>query len=143
MTVQCLTLTEASRYCLDENGSKFQLQFYWSKVYENLIHSYPYVDDPLFGRVYRRTRNISNHDIFHVNRIYKQVIIYVTNTSMKDPFAGHKDITVPPLIPLYSTGAQMTHQFLRLVQTCYENYFVLAYCLLNFLMISTARKATY
>uniref|UniRef100_A0A915PPL4 ShKT domain-containing protein n=1 Tax=Setaria digitata TaxID=48799 RepID=A0A915PPL4_9BILA len=46
--------------------------YYWSKVYENLIHSYPYVDNPLFGHVYRRTRNVSNHDIFHINRIYKQ-----------------------------------------------------------------------
>ncbi|VDK69661.1 unnamed protein product [Litomosoides sigmodontis] len=46
--------------------------FYWNKVYENLIHSYPYVDHPLFGHVYRRTTNITNHDIFHINRIYKQ-----------------------------------------------------------------------
>ncbi|MCP9262354.1 ShTK domain-containing protein [Dirofilaria immitis] len=40
----------------DVSEQKLQ-QFYWSKVYKNLIHSYPYVDDPLFGRVYRRTRN--------------------------------------------------------------------------------------
>lgn len=46
---------------------------YWNRVHENLIHSYAYVDDPLFGHVYRRTTNVTNHDIFHINRICKRI----------------------------------------------------------------------
>ncbi|EJW82926.1 ShTK domain-containing protein, partial [Wuchereria bancrofti] len=66
---ECIGMETATSMMCHQPNMEF---FYWSKVYENLIHSYPYVDDPLFGRVYRRTRNVSNHDIFHVNRIYKQ-----------------------------------------------------------------------
>ncbi|KAM3719952.1 Zinc metalloproteinase nas-1 [Dirofilaria immitis] len=63
--------------------------FYWSKVYKNLIHSYPYVDDPLFGRVYRRTRNVTNHDVFHINRIYGK--------ANKDPNYQLRDFANPSM----------------------------------------------
>ncbi|KAL3993576.1 ShK domain-like family protein [Acanthocheilonema viteae] len=66
---ECIGAETATSMMCHQPNMEF---FYWNKVYENLIHSYPYVDDPLFGRVYRRTRNVSNHDIFHINRIYKK-----------------------------------------------------------------------
>ncbi|VDN05389.1 unnamed protein product [Thelazia callipaeda] len=46
---------------------------YWTHAYTNLIHSYPYIDLIMFPKYFRNKNvEISEHDRFHLNRIYAE-----------------------------------------------------------------------